>query len=423
LGKSCPDLIITSGGKQRWSPTHGRWYVRYEAPRSADGKRTRPRLGPFDTAKEATEAVTEVLGRARTYGHVTDRKITVAEFLDRRLEWWTPEWKPRTLHDAKIACDLYWKPGLGHLRLADLTEEHVRDVHAAMRRINRDESNPSDTLRRLIEARAEVHGQRWNRRPVGEARIQRVTAVLVTALNTKAAKKILPVNPAAGIGYKVDKVKPMLWTDERIAKWKATGKRPSPVMVGTQNQAGRFLDHVEDDRLYPLWHLATYWGLRRGELVALDWSDVRLDVGTVTVRNGKTDSSDRTIRIDAETARVLKQWRKAQLAEHLAWGPGYVDSGRVFTREDGTELPANYVSYRFERLVTDAGLPPVRFHDLRHGAATMLLAAGAAPKVVQETLGHASVAFTSDVYAVVAEELAERAAQVISAFIPRGASK
>ncbi|WP_203453795.1 tyrosine-type recombinase/integrase [Jiangella aurantiaca] len=96
-----------------------------------------------------------------------------------------------------------------------------------------------------------------------------------------------------------------------------------------------------------------------------------------------------------------------------------MDSGRVFTYEDGSALKPGYVSDNFERLSAAAQLPPVRFHDLRHGSATMLLAAGVDMKVVSEILGHASSAFTADVCTSVAEELAEQAAAVIAAFIPR----
>jgi integrase len=119
------------------------------------------------------------------------------------------------------------------------------------------------------------------------------------------------------------------------------------------------------------------------------------------------------------TVEILKAWRKAQLAERLAWGPAWVDSGRVFTREDGTPLRLGWISTRFVTLATRAELPPIRFHDLRHGTASMLLAAGQPPKVISELLGHATVAFTMDVYTEVAKELADAAAAAIAAYIPR----
>jgi integrase len=92
----------------------------------------------------------------------------------------------------------------------------------------------------------------------------------------------------------------------------------------------------------------------------------------------------------------------------------------VFTREDGTPLRPGWISQRFGALIARADLPPIRFHDLRHGTATMLLlAAGQPMKVISEILGHATSAFTADVYTEVADELADAAAAAIAAYIPR----
>ncbi|MEW9531919.1 tyrosine-type recombinase/integrase [Microbispora sp. NPDC049125] len=96
-----------------------------------------------------------------------------------------------------------------------------------------------------------------------------------------------------------------------------------------------------------------------------------------------------------------------------------MDSGRVFTRDNGEPLRPEWVSERFLALCARASLPPVRFHDLRHGAATMLLAACMPIKIISEILGHATAAFASNVYTSVAEELAEQAAVAIAALVPR----
>ena len=181
-----------------------------------------------------------------------------------------------------------------------------------------------------------------------------------------------------------------------------------------------FLDAVASQRLYALFHLAAYWGLRRSELAGLAWSDVDLRTRRVHIRGDvKSEDSDRELIIDQGTADVLGAWRKVQLAERLAWGPAWTDTGRCFTRENGTPVRPGWVSERFGTLSAKAGLPPVRFHDLRHGAATMLLAAGQPIKVISEILGHAASSFTADVYTSVGEELAESAASAIAAYVPR----
>ncbi len=109
------------------------------------------------------------------------------------------------------------------------------------------------------------------------------------------------------------------------------------------------------------------------------------------------------------------------MGQRLEWDSGWTESGLVFTREDGSPQRSGSVYDHFTVLVRQAGLPPISFHGLRHGAATMLIAAGQPVEVVSAVLGHATAAFTMDVYAVVAEELAEAAATAIEAFVPRKA--
>jgi integrase len=136
----------------------------------------------------------------------------------------------------------------------------------------------------------------------------------------------------------------------------------------------------------------------------------------------KSEDSDRIITIDQGTADVLRARQERELFERLEWDSGWQDSGRVVTKEDGSPLRRGWASEHFGTLVQKAGLPPVRFHDLRHGTATMLLAAGQPIKVISEIPGHSTSAFTVDVYTEVAEELAESAAAAIAAFVPRRAS-
>jgi hypothetical protein len=97
-----------------------------------------------------------------------------------------------------------------------------------------------------------------------------------------------------------------------------------------------------------------------------------------------------------------------------------VESGLVFTRENGKALHPEYATRHFERLARDAGLPPIRLHDLRHGAATLALAGGADLKTVSEMLGHSTITITADTYASVLPEVARRAAEAAARLVPRG---
>ncbi len=211
----------------------------------------------------------------------------------------------------------------------------------------------------------------------------------------------------------------------------------------TPAQLHTFLAGIEGHDHYPLLRTAAMSGLRRGELCGLRWTDVDLDVGTVTVRQSitvvrgrmttgdvKTKRSRRVIDLDPTTLAVLRAWRKTQTEHHLLMGAGWSNSGLVFTMPTGQGWNPQTVSQAFERLVTpqrqaskselEQRLPNIRFHDLRHSHASHLLAAGVNVKVVSERLGHASVAFTLDTYAHVMPGQQASAAAAVSALVDVG---
>lgn len=128
----------------------------------------------------------------------------------------------------------------------------------------------------------------------------------------------------------------------------------------------------------------------------------------------KTDRARRSIDIDSETIAVLKRWRRAQLEERMLYDGEWQDSGFIFTRPDGRPQDVDVVSQRFDRQVSRAKLPPVRFHDMRHTHATLLLLAGVPPHVVSLRLGHRSVAFTLERYAHVLPQQQSEAAALLS---------
>ncbi|MEV4581877.1 site-specific integrase [Nonomuraea jabiensis] len=194
--------------------------------------------------------------------------------------------------------------------------------------------------------------------------------------------------------------------------------------------AGQFLDACvrRGERLYPLYHLVTTRGLRRGEACGVRWEDSDLTVSkTLMVLETddedddslKSDSSWRTVAVRGKNATLLTEWRLQQKRERLAAGPAWLDTGLIFTAADGSALREEYVIERFTAICAAEDLPPIRFHDLRHCAATIMLVAGVDMKYISATLGHARHSFTADVYTSIVPGVAQAAADATIAAIPR----
>ncbi len=171
--------------------------------------------------------------------------------------------------------------------------------------------------------------------------------------------------------------------------------------------------------------LAVTTGMRQGELLGLKWSDVDLEGGRVSIRrtltrtgvgsaafgNPKTSKSRRTVRLTAQGVEALGSHLERQLKEIENAGDHYSDQGLVFTTKTGTPInPSNLRNRSFATLLRTAGLPHIRFHDLRHTCATLLLVKGVHPKFVQELLGHATIAITLDIYSHVLPGMGDQAA-------------
>lgn len=208
-----------------------------------------------------------------------------------------------------------------------------------------------------------------------------------------------------------------------------SARMAQPPRIRTWNSAelSQFVEWVKADRLAPMWSLFASTGMRRGEVLGLEWRHVDLERGhfsvvrtRVTVGNDvvssepKTARSRRRVALDVQTVLLLRDWRRRQLEERLLCGEGWKDSGLVFTRADGSPLHPDSVSGLFERSVTEAHLPRIRLHDLRHTWATLALQQGVALKVVSERLGHSSIAITADTYQHVTEGMDREAAEMVA---------
>jgi integrase len=201
----------------------------------------------------------------------------------------------------------------------------------------------------------------------------------------------------------------------------------------TPAQTKTLLEAVAGDRFEALYVLAVTAGPRQGELLGLKWEDIDLDRGLLQVRrtlsgtNGgepvfgdpKTAKGRRSVKLTARAVEALKKHRERQLEECKEVAGLWQNHGLVFPTQVGTPMSRqNLVARSFKPLLKRVGLPEIRFHDLRHTCATLMLAVGANPKVAQETLGHANVTITLDTYSHLLpnmqDEVAEKVNELLS---------
>lgn len=372
---------------------------------------------------------------------------------------WLEDWlagkkglRAATVRSYASHIRLYYRPRIGDIPLDRL---RVADVVAVFDYI--DDLNAAVTAARVSgdpELRKAVKG----RRLVGPASCQRIRATLRSAIGAYMRQHpgVLPANVAALAELPAGpRPKGLVWTGERVRSWQqdfearlaaaraaggrvdpvgiwVSAPRPSPVMVWTPEQTAVFLKAAKRHRLHALWRLIATRGLRQGEGCGLRRADTDTDLsialttvrwqitqlGWRTVQGApKSDAGDRTIALDTVTVADMRRHRREQDTEREKAGDAWVGSGFEFTDEQGGPLHPADVTYAFHMIAYLAGLPPVRLHDLRHGAATLLLAAGHGMKVVQETLGLSSITIAGDTYTSVLPQLARQSAEDVAALV------
>ena len=191
-----------------------------------------------------------------------------------------------------------------------------------------------------------------------------------------------------------------------------------------RDQVRTLFEAAKNDRLETLYIVAVHCGLRQGELLGLKWSDVDLEAGTLQIRRTlsatkgsptfstpKTAKSRRRVNLTPTALEGLKRHSERQAQEMIKADTLYQDQGLVFASLVGTPLNRHNLTRSFKALLRRADLSQsVRFHDLRHTCATLLLAQGTHPKFVQELLGHATIAITLDTYSHVMPGMANHTA-------------
>jgi integrase len=364
---------------------NGTWAAQYTVW-TAEGRKRRSVAGK--TRAEVSRKLTEAMAD-RDSGLLYDAgKRKVGEYLDR----WLSDSVKGTVKEATYANYAYVtrkhiSPALGHVKLKSLSPAHVRSFYGEKARTN-----------------------------LSAATVKKMHVVLRKALSQAVSDGLIPRNAA-------DSVRP-----PRVG---APGEEIKPL---DSEECATFLEASREERLEALYVVAVHCGLREGELLTLRWEDVYLEAGkpAILVRRTLTrgeygrgwvigtstkSGKGRRVRLTRRAADALKDHRKRQLEERMRLAGLWQDQGLVFAGESGSLInPSNLRNRSFKRVKTRSGVrEDLRFHDLRHTCATLLLGEGVNVKVVSEMLGHASITITLNTYSHVLPDMQDSAADAMEA--------
>ena len=359
--------------------------------RETEERRRETKAG-FATQKECEAAMNKLLVKVEEQVYVPPTKASVREYLVRE---WLPAVKatirPTTYrsYEQHVMCHI--APHIGSVKLAKLTGSRVNALYATL---------------------AEK-GKKDGKSGLSPLTIHHVHTCLHKACKDAVRWGRLPKNP-------VDAADPP----------STRGAAKKEMKTWSAKQLKAFLESVKDDRLGPLWRVLAMTGMRRGEVCGLRWDDVDLEGARLSVRRAliphgdgvilsepKTARGRRSIAPDEATVGAFKTQAALPLSDQDNAEVAWVETGYVFTRDDGEPLHPQRVSRAFDRAIAAAKLPRIRLHDLRHTHASLALAAGINPKVISERLGHATVSITLDTYSHAIPALQEQAAEMIAGLV------
>ena len=355
----------------------GRWMARYTVHTAAGPQR---KYIYRKTRQEVAEELSKALSD-RASGLVFDAgTLTLGGYLDRWLSHSVRgSVRQRTFERYEQIARVHIKPTLGRIKLKALTPTQVRGLY---------QEKLDDGL--------------------APRTVQYIHTTLRKALKEAVQDGLIPRNAA-----------------DAVKAPRPTKKEINPL---TPEEARALLEAVRGDRFEALYVLAIHCGLREGELLGLKWADLNLEAGTLSVRRTLSETREvgrifeppkngkgRSIKLTPGAIEALRGHLGRQLKEIERAGDCYKDQGLAFPSQKGTTMSAKNLTARsFKPLLAKADLPrSVRLHDLRHTCATLLLGKGVHPKIVQELLGHATIAITLDTYSHVLPNMQSEAVKAI----------
>lgn len=338
------------------------------------------------TRKEVQDKVRAALNEKELGVLATGPNVLLRDYLPEWLETvCKPSVRARTYANYRSVLNRHLIPAFGHLKIRSLTARHIQNFYA--KRIA--EGNKPGT----IDA---IHN------------------VLSQALSNAVKWELVSRNVAT-----------------QVTLPKGPGREIMPL---TEEEAKRLLEVARGHRLEIMILLAVTTGMRRGEITALRWKDIDFETGLLYVKRTvgqvpymhyvenepKTQAGKRKIYLPKGIMKALQEQREHQEAEAQQHGLSFEEwnpKGLIICSKRRSYMHAHQTLNEFHKIVALAGLPKMHFHDLRHSAATILLAKGVHPKVVQELLGHASIAITMNIYSHVLPSLQKEVANIMDGFL------
>jgi integrase len=337
------------------------------------------------TKKEVTEKLIKARSEQQQGLLSVNSKTKMSEYIEGWLESYKRSVRPNTHQRACEIMRLHVLPTLGNLQLDKLTPRH---------------------LDRLYTKKLEE---------LSPTTVQTIHNTIHKALSDAIKQGILLIN-----------------VSERV---EAPRKNEYEARVFSEEEIQAFLLSIQNHPLYVLLLMDVAIGLRRGEIVGIQWRDLDLKKGIVQVRRAivrrptelgggyaeaplKTKKSRRSIMLPASIVAILEQYRAQQMSIVQQSGQQWDEQRWLFCKPDGNHLNPQHDVYEvFKELLKKAGLPNIRFHDLRHTAATMHLGMMTNPKIVQEILGHSQISVTMDAYSHVLPPMHKNAMESINEWL------
>lgn len=350
------------------------------------GKKQYKWFSGFNTKKEAEAFLASKLQEVNTGTFVDPEKQPLADYMRQWLEDKAGQLRPGTIRSYRWLVNTHIIPGLGRIDLAKLRPNHLQKFYTDMRK-----------------------------KGLSNRTIRYAHTLLHEALERAVHWGLIARNVADVVD--------------------APRANSPPGKTWTIDEAFRFLKVAKEvePRYWIAFFLALMTGMRRGEIIALRWQDVDLENGRLHVRHTltwaagrplfqepKTDRSRRSIAVAPEVIATLRAHRAKQAEERLLMGEAYHDQDLVLARVNGDPLHPRTINDAWYRALSKADVPRIRFHDLRHTHASLLLQQGVHPKIVSERLGHSTINITLDIYSHVLPDLQQQVAREFSESFFRG---